>query len=149
MATLKEQIQSDLAEAMKAKDDVRKFALRLLTAAVKNAEIEARESFDDGAVLGVVQKQAKQRRESIAEYEKAGRADLVEREQSELIVLEAYLPPQVGREEIEAAARRVISETDASGPRDIGKVMPVLMGEFKGQADGKLVNEVVRGLLGT
>lgn len=147
MPTLKERIQAELAEAMRQRDETRKSALRMLTAAVKNAEIEARKPLDDAAVTAVVQKQAKQRRESIAEFTKAGRDDLVRKEEGELGVLEAYLPQQAEPAEIEAAARRVIAETGAISARDIGKVMPVLVKEFAGRADGRQINEAVRALL--
>jgi uncharacterized protein len=149
MPSLPERVQADLAEAMRARDDVRKTALRMLSAAFKNAAIEARGELSDEVALAVIQKQAKQRRESIVEFEKGGRPDLVEKEQAELTVLEAYLPQQVSREEVEAAARKLVSETGASGPRDIGKVMPPLVKQFAGRADGRLINEVVRELLGT
>jgi uncharacterized protein YqeY len=148
MSTLKERIQSELADAMRARQEVRKSALRMLIAAVKNAEIEAGHGFSDDEVVGVVQKQAKQRRESIAEFEKANRADLVAQEQGELEVLEAYLPEQATDADIEAAAQKVIEETGASSARDIGKVMPVLVKQFAGRADGRAINEIVRRLLG-
>lgn len=148
MSTLKERIQSELADAMRARQEVRKSALRMLIAAVKNAEIEAGHGFSDEEVVGVVQKQAKQRRESIAEFEKANRADLVAQEQGELEVLEAYLPEQATDADIEAAAKKVIEETGASSARDIGKVMPVLVKQFAGRADGRAINEIVRRLLG-
>ncbi|MFQ5382352.1 MAG: GatB/YqeY domain-containing protein [Dehalococcoidia bacterium] len=147
MSALSDSVQSDLASAMRARDDVRKATLRLLIAALKNAEIEARKPLDDDGVLAVIQKQAKQRKESIAEYEKAGRDDLVARESAELKVLEEYLPTGASADEIVAAAKRVIAETGAEGPRAIGKVMPVLMKEFAGRADGREVNRVVRELL--
>jgi len=148
MSVLKERIQGDLADAMRARAEIRKSALRMLIAAIKNAEIEARRPLDDDGVVGVIQKQVKQRRESIFEFEKGHRPDLVAKEQAEMEVLEAYLPAQASREDIEAAARRVVAETGASGPRDVGKVMPVLVKEFAGRADGRMINEVVRGLLG-
>ena len=148
MSTLKERIQSELADAMRARQEVRKSALRMLIAAVKNAEIEAGHGFSDDEVVGVVQRQAKQRRESIAEFEKANRADLVAQEQGELEVLEAYLPEQATDADIEAAAKKVIEETGANSARDIGKVMPVLVKQFAGRADGRAINEIVRRLLG-
>jgi uncharacterized protein YqeY len=145
---LREQIQSDLHDAMRARDEIRKSALRMLTAAIKNTDIANGRALDDEGIVSVVQKQVKQRRESIVEYEKAGRADLVAQESGEMAILEAYLPQQASREEIEAAARRVVAETGASGPRDIGKVMPALVKEFAGRADGRVINEVVRALIG-
>lgn len=148
MATLKDTIQADLADAMRNREEIRKSALRMLIAAIKNAEIDQGKPLDDDAVIAVIQKQVKQRRESIIEFEKGNRPDLVEREAAEAAILQTYLPEQASTEEIEAAARRVIAGTGASGPRDIGKVMPVLTREFAGRADGRAINEVVRSLLG-
>lgn len=148
MATLKDTIQANLADAMRDRDEVRKSTLRLLIAAIKNTEIDQGKALDDDAVVTVIQKQVKQRRESIIEFEKGNRPDLVEREAAEAAILQTYLPEQASTEEIEAAARRVIAGTGASGPRDIGKVMPVLTREFAGRADGRAINEVVRSLLG-
>lgn len=148
MSTLKEHFQTALGEAIRARDETRKTALRMLIAAVKNAEIEARNPLDDDAVISVIQKQVKQRRESIAEFEKGGRQDLVDTEKAEMDILEAYLPEQAERSEIEDAARKVIAETGASGPRDLGKVMPALVKQFAGRADGRIISEVVREQLG-
>lgn len=149
MATFKDTIQADLADAMRNREEIRKSALRMLIAAIKNAEIDQGKPLGDDAVIAVIQKQVKQRRESILEFEKGNRMDLVERERAEETVLQAYLPEQAGPEEIEAAVRKVIAETGASGPRDIGKVMPVLTRQFAGRADGRAINEVVRRLLGS
>jgi len=149
MTTLKERIQEDLHAAMRAHDETRKSTLRMLTAAVKNAEIELRGELDDAGVIQVIQKQAKQRRESVFEFRKGNREDLVAIEEAELVVLEEYLPAQAERAEVEAAARKLVAETGASGPRDIGKVMPPLVKQFAGRADGRLINEVVREILGS
>ena len=147
--TLKDTIAHDLNEAMRAKDETRKSALRMLTAALKNAEIDARgKPFGDAEAVSVIQKQVKQRRDSIDEFTKANREDLAAKERAELGILEGYLPAQASREEIEAAARRVVGETGAAGARDIGKVMPLIVKEFAGKADGRTVNEVVRAVLG-
>ena len=148
MTTLQARIQSELGDAMRARDETRKSALRMLLAAIKYAEIEARQPLDDTAIVAVVQKQVKQRRESILEFKKANRQDLVDKEEGEMAVLEVYLPQQADRSEIEAAARKLVAETGASGPRDIGKVMPPLVRQFAGRADGRLINEIVRELLG-
>jgi uncharacterized protein YqeY len=150
---LREQLTDDLKEAMRQQDDTRKRTIRSVIAAIKKAETEldasgARVSlYSDQDILGVIAKEAKQRRESIVEYQRAGRQDLVEAESAELAILEDYLPRQLSREEIEAEARQVIAEVGASGPRDIGKVMKPLIGKLRGRADGKLVNQVVRELL--
>jgi uncharacterized protein YqeY len=148
MSALRERIQEDLHAAMRARDETRKSALRMLTAAIKNADIAAGKALDEDGLIAVVQKQVKQRRESILEFEKANRTDLAAKERGEMDVLEVYLPQQATREEVEAAARALVAETGASGPREIGKVMPQLMKQFAGRADGRLVNEVVRALLG-
>ncbi|GBD22456.1 hypothetical protein HRbin29_00086 [bacterium HR29] len=148
MATLKERLQADLADALRSKDEPRKAALRMVLAAIRNAEIDQQRSLDDAGVIAVLQKQAKLRRESIAEFERGGRSDLAAKERAELELIERYLPRQASPEEIEEAARRVIAETGAAGPRDLGKVMPILMKEFAGRADGRQVNEIVRRLLG-
>ena len=148
MPTLQERIQADLGDAMRAKDEVRKSSLRMLIAALKNAQIEARKELDDAAVLAMVQRQVKQRRESIVEFRKGNREDLVAIEEAEIEVLSAYLPAQVSREEILAAARKIVAQTGASGPRDKGKVMPELTKQFGASADGRTISEVVREILG-
>ncbi len=148
MASLKERLQADLAEALRSKDELRKAALRMVLAAIRNAEIDQQRPLDDSGVIAVLQKQAKLRRESIAEFERGGRSDLAAKERAELELIEQYLPRQASPEEIEEAARRVIAETGAASPRDLGKVMPILMREFAGRADGRQVNEIVRRLLG-
>ncbi len=148
MSSLNDRIQTDLQAAMRSGDNARKSTLRMLTAAVKNAEIEARKPLEDDAILAVIQKQAKQRRESITQFREGGRVDLAEKEEVELAILDTYLPSQATPEEIEVEARAIIAETGASGPRDIGKVMPPLTRKFAGRADGRAINEVVRRLLG-
>lgn len=145
--SLKQQIASDLKDALKAGDERRKTALRLLMAAAHNAEIEAGRELDEGGLLGVISKQVKQRRESIEEFRRGNREDLVAREEAELAVLLGYLPEQMSREEIVEAARRVIAEVGAQGPGDKGKVMPVLIGQLRGRADGREINQVVTELL--
>jgi uncharacterized protein len=150
--SLREQLSNDLREAMRQQQETRKRTLRSVIAAIKQAETELdskgqRVHLEDQDILGLIAKQAKQRQESITEYQKGGRQDLVDEEQAELAILEEYLPQQLTREEIEAEARQVIEEVGASGPRDIGKVMRPLMDRLRGRADGKEVNLVVRELL--
>ena len=147
MTALGDQLQNDLKDAMRAKDDVRKGALRMLIAALKNADIEASGDLDDDGAMSVLQKEAKLRRESQEEFRKGDREDLAAKERAALDVLADYLPEAAPVEDIEAAAVKLIAETGASGPRDIGKVMPVLVKEFAGRADGRAINEVVRRLL--
>jgi hypothetical protein len=149
VSTLQEQVRESLTDAMRRQDSVRRSTLRMLIAAFKNAEIEARKPLDEAAALAVLQKQAKQRRESIAEFEKGNRQDLVAQEQGELAVLEEFLPQQAGDDELRAAAAQLVAETGAAGPRDIGKVMPLLVQRFAGRADGRRISEIVRELLGS
>jgi uncharacterized protein len=146
---LKEQLSSDLTDAMRAGDEVRKSSLRMLLSAINNAEVAGseRKSLSDEQVIQVIVKQVKQRKESIEEFGKAGRQDLVDKEAAELKVLEKYMPAQMGRDEIQAEARAVIAEVGATAPSDKGKVMSVLMKKLAGQADGKEINAVVTELL--
>jgi uncharacterized protein YqeY len=149
---LREQLMSELKDAMRERDEVRKRTIRSVIAAIKQAEtvLDAsgeRVSLDDQGVLALIAKQAKQRQESIVEFQRGGRQDLVQEEEKELTILQAYLPQQLTRDEIEAEARKIIAEVGAQGPREIGKVMKPLMANLRGRADGKLVNQVVRELL--
>lgn len=144
---LKEQLANDLKEAIRQGDEARKSAIRMVTWAVKNAEVAAGKPLEDAEVLSIIAKQVKQRRESIEEFRKGNRQDLVEKEEAELRVLQSYLPPAMSREEIAQAARRVIAQVGARGPADKGKVMPVLIRELAGRAEGREINEVVTELL--
>ena len=144
---LKERLNNDLREAMRSGDELRKSALRLALAALHNAEIEAGSELDESAVLGVLAKEAKQRRESIEEFRKGGRQDLVAHEEAQLAVIEPYLPQPMTHEEIAEAARAVIAEVGARGAGDKGKVMPVLISQLRGRADGREINAVVTELL--
>ena len=145
--SLKEQLANDLKDAIRQRDESRKIAIRMAISAIKYAEVERRVALSEADVLTIVSREAKQRRESIAEFEKADRRDLVDKEQAELDVLQTYLPAQVSRDEIAEAAREVIAEVGAGGPRDKGKVMPVLVGRLAGRAEGREINEVVTELL--
>ncbi len=145
--SLKEQLANDLKDAIRQRDDTLKTAIRLTLTAIKTSEVEKGSELDDAAVLVILGKEVKQRRESIREYEKGGRQDLVAQEQAELTVLQAYLPPQMSRDEIVQAAREVIAEVDAGGPGDKGKVMSVLVKRLAGRAEGREINEVVTEIL--
>ncbi len=144
---LQEKLMTDLREAMKSGDKIRLEVLRMVRASIKNAEIAQQKSLDDPDILGIIVKEGKQRRESIAEFKKANRQDLVDKEEAELAILLEYLPEQISREEIVATARRVIEEVEARGPGDKGKVMQKLMPQLKGKAEGREINEVVTELL--
>jgi uncharacterized protein YqeY len=149
---LREQLMDDLKEAMRQRDDVRKRGIRSVIAAMKQAETELdkngqRVSLTDGDILVLIAQQAKQRQESIDEFRRGGREDLVAEEEAELTLLKSYLPEPMSREEIEAEARQIIVEVDATGLQDMGKVMKPIMARFRGRVDGKLVNQIVRELL--
>ena len=148
MPSLRERLRDDLKTAMRARDAVRRDTIRLVEAAVKNAEIEKRGvELSDQDVQAILQRQVKQRQDSIEQYEQADRSDLADIERAEIAVIEAYLPQQMSREEIETAARATIDQLGASGPGDRGKVMGRLMSQLRGQADGATVNAVVSDLL--
>ena len=146
-ATLKEKLTEDLKQALKGGDKVRRSVIRLLMAAIKNVEIARQADLTDPDILGIIAKEVKQRRESIEAFKQGNRADLVAQEEAEMTVLEAYLPQQMTRDEIVAEVRRVIAEVGAQGPGDKGKVMPKLMPQLKGRADGREINEIVTELL--
>jgi uncharacterized protein YqeY len=145
--TLKEAIMADLKDALRARDERRKSTLRMLQSAIGYREVEVQHPLSDSEVLDVVAKQVKQHRESIAEYEKGGRQDLVKEETEELEILSSYLPEQLTRDEIAELARGAIAKTGATDVGQLGAVMKELMPQVKGRADGKVVNQVVRELL--
>lgn len=144
---LKEQLLEDMRTAMRQKDDTRKSAIRMVRAAIQNAEIEKLAPLDEGEVLAVIGKEVKQRREALEMYAQGGRQDLVDNEAKQIAILESYLPAQMSEAEIEAMARQVMAETGATGMAQMGQVMREMMGRVKGQADGSLVNEIVKKLL--
>ncbi len=146
-ASLRQKLGDDLKQAMKSGDEVKRSTIRLLMAAINNAEIARRAALEDTDILGIIAKEARQRKESIEAFKQGNRQDLVAREEAELAILEGYLPQQVTREEIVEAARRIIEEVGAQGPGDKGKVMPRIIAQLKGKADGREINEVVTELL--
>ena len=145
--SIKAQLQQDLQDAMRNKDTLRKAALRLTLAAIKNAEIEKIGELDEAEVEAILQTEVKRRRDTLVELEKAGRNDMLATEKAELDYLLPYLPQQMSREEITAAAQAVIAQVGASGPAQTGEVMKHLMANLKGKADGRLVSQVVKELL--
>jgi uncharacterized protein YqeY len=146
-AALKQKLTDDLKQAMRDRDKVKLSVIRLVMAAIQNAEIARQTTADDADILGIIAKEARQHRESIEAFRQGNRQDLVAQEEAELTVLQGYLPQQMSREEIIAEARRVIEEIGAHGPGDKGKVMPKLITQLKGRADGREINEVVTELL--
>lgn len=144
---LLQKLKEDSTQALKEGNKVRVSVLRMVIAEVSNAEIAKGHSLDDGDILSIISKQAKQHRESIEAFNKGNRTDLVDKEEAELAVLLDYLPQQLSREEIGKAAHRVIEEVGARGPGDKGKVMSKVMAQLKGKAEGHEVNAVVTELL--
>jgi uncharacterized protein len=144
---LKAQLETDLKDAMRASDDLRKRTLRMVLANIKMAEIDRGVKLDDTAVIAVLQKEMKSRRESIADAEKANRPDLAEATQAEMHVLEAYLPKGMTETELKAAAAEVIAELNATSPADMGKVIKALLAKLQGRAPGDQVSKAVRELL--
>ncbi len=146
---LRDKINADIATAMKSKEPARLSALRMLKAAMMNKGIEKAHDLDDAEVLQVVSTLVKQRRDSIDQFSRAGRTDLVDKETAEIAVLEQYLPPAVSAADIDAAVAEAIVETGAASIKDIGKVMKAVMPRLAGKnADGRAVNEAVRRKLG-
>ena len=141
---LKARLDHDMKEALRAGDRVRLGVIRMIRAAVKNAEIAAGKALDDAGVLEVLVRELKLRQESLAEYERAGRSDEVARLQREIEIVRGYLPEPLSEAEIVELARRVIAEVGAVGPQDMGKVMGRLMAEVRGRAEGGLVSRIVR-----
>ena len=142
--SLRERLTAEMQGAMKARDDLRLSAIRLVRSAVKNRDIELKHELDDREISEVIASLVKQRRESIRLFQEAGRRDLVEKEEKELAVLFSFLPPQLSRSELEELVARVIAECGAQGNKDMGKVMKSLAPHVAGRADGKTVSEVVR-----
>ena len=144
---LREKINQDLKEAMKAKDVKKRDALRLLTSAFKQIEVDERKELSDDDVIKIIQKQVKSRNDSIEQYRNADRQDLVEKEQEEIDAYEIYLPKQLSNEELENALKDIISNIGANSMKDMGKVMGSASKELAGRADGKRINECVKKLL--
>lgn len=146
--SLKVQIQEDIKSAMKAKEAFKLATLRLLSAAMKQKEVDERVELDDTAVLAIIEKLIKQRKDSISQFEKAGRQDLVDAEKNELDILAAYLPAQMSDAEIAAAIDAAIASTGAAGPKDMGKLMGMLKPQLAGKADMGKVSALVKSKLG-
>ena len=145
--TLKDRITDDMKAAMRAKDAARLLAIRGLLAAVKQREVDERIVLDDAAVVAIVDKLVKQRKDSIEQFTAGGRQDLVDKEKVELQVLESYLPARLGADEIAAEVAALVAETGASGAADMGKVMAAAKARFSGRADMGLVSAVVKAAL--
>jgi uncharacterized protein YqeY len=146
--TLKDRITEDMKAAMRAKDSARLGAIRLLQAAIKQKEVDERVTLDDAAIVAIIDKLIKQRRDSVAAFEQANRQDLADKESAEIAVLQAYLPARLSVEEVQAAVRAIVAETGASGPVDMGKVMGAAKQRLAGKADMAAVSQAVKKALG-
>lgn len=146
---LRNQINDDVKNAMRAGDAARRDALRLLTAALKQKEVDERKELADGDVVAVIDKMIKQRREAVAQFQKGGRADLAEKEEFEISVLQAYMPQALSDSEVAAAIDAAIAECGAKAPQDMGKVMGVLKAKLAGRADMSQVSTRVKSRLAT
>ena len=145
--TLKDQITEDMKSAMRAKETARLGAIRLLLAAIKQREVDERIVVDDAGVIATIEKMIKQRKDSISQFEKAGRDDLVSIEVGELTILQTYLPAQLSDAEVEAAVAAAVAATGASGPQDMGKVIGALKAQLAGKADMGKVSGLVKAAL--
>jgi hypothetical protein len=145
--TLREQINDDIKTAMKEKNNALRDALRLLSSAMKQIEVDERKELTDEDVIKIIQKQVKQRNDAMTQYRDAGREDLYEKEASEAAIFETYLPKQLTDEELEKAIRAIITETGARSMKEIGKVMGAASKALGAQADGKRINECAKKLL--
>ena len=141
---IKTQLNDSVKDAMKSGDEVRKRTVRMVLAAVKQAEVDKRIELDDLAVIGIIQKEIKNRREAVEEAQKAQRADLVADNEAEIKVLEAFLPKAMPADELQALVRAAIAESGASSPADMGKVMKLVMSKVAGRAPGDMVSQAVR-----
>ena len=145
--SLRERLNEEMKSAMKSREAERLAALRLLLASVKQREVDERVTLDDAGVIGVVEKMIKQRKDSIAQYEKAARQDLADKEKYEISVIEAYLPKRMPQQEIEAAVAEALAQSGARSPADMGKVMALLKPKLAGRADMGQVSALVKAKL--
>ncbi len=144
MSTLKDELLEDMKIAMKQKDKDRISVIRMARAAIKNVEIDKRKDLVDEEVIEVLAKEVKQRRDSIEEYARVGKDDVVQKLKEEIEILTKYLPRQLTREELETLVDEVVQDTESSSMKDMGKVMGAIMPRIKGRADGKIVSELVK-----
>ncbi|MDD2902938.1 MAG: GatB/YqeY domain-containing protein [Syntrophales bacterium] len=149
MTSLSQRLDQAFKEALRGKQAVALSTLRMLKTAVRHREVELKRQVTEEELLVLINTQAKQRREAIIEYGKAGRPDLANKEEEELSFLLSFLPPQLSQEELEEVVSRIIQEAGAAGPKDLGKVMKSAMAQLQGRADGKVVQEIVRRRLGS
>ena len=144
---LMEQLTADMKDAMKRGEKERLSVIRLVRGAIRQAEIDGKKTLSDDEIIDVLTKEVKMRRDSIEEFERGGRTDLVDKTKSEIAILIPYLPEQLSVDEVKKIVENAVAEVGATTAKDMGKVMGILMPRVKGRADGKLVNEIVRSLL--
>ncbi|WP_073087902.1 GatB/YqeY domain-containing protein [Selenomonas ruminantium] len=145
--SLKEQLTADMKEAMKNKEKERLAVIRMVRGAIRQQEIDGQKELGEEDVIAVISKEVKMRRDSIEEFQKGGREDLVAKTQAEIDVLMPYLPAQLSEDEVRELVKAAVEQTGAASPKDMGKVMGVLMPKVKGRADGKMVNNIVKSFL--
>lgn len=145
--SLKEQLTADMKEAMKNKEKERLAVIRMVRGAIRQQEIDGQKELGEEDVIAVISKEVKMRRDSMEEFQKGGREDLVEKTQAEIDVLLPYLPAQLSEDEVRELVKAAVEQTGAATPKDMGKVMGVLMPKVKGRADGKMVNNIVKSFL--
>ena len=145
--SIKDTLTNDMKEAMKAKEKDRLAVILMVRGAIKQIEIDSKKELYDEAVIGVISKEVKMRKDSVEEFKKGGREDLVAKTEAEIAVLMPYLPQQLSEDEIRSLVQAAVEQVGASSPKDMGKVMGVLMPKVKGRADGKLVNTIVKEAL--
>ncbi len=149
MATLRERLDADLKDAMRAKDEMKLTTIRAIKSAVKYKEVEAANKvLDEPAIIQVIVTQVKQRRDAAAEYKAANRADLAEKEEKEIAILQIYLPTQLSAEQLTAEIAKAIAEAGAKSVKDLGNVMKIVTPRLKGQAEGKAISDEVKAQLG-
>jgi uncharacterized protein YqeY len=147
MGKLTDQIRADMTEAMKARAAEKLSTIRMLQSAIKNEQIELGHELSDEEAMVVIRKAVKQRQDSIEQYTKGNRPELASKEAAELEVLKAYLPPELGDDELEAGLREIVASTGAASKKDMGKVMKEASARYKGRADGRKIQEIVSKLL--
>jgi len=145
--TLREELESTMHEAMRAKDEITRDTIRMVFSAIKQVEVETRQVVDDTAILSILQKEIKIRTETISELSSSDRTDLIEKAKKEISILEKFLPKQLTDEDLSAIIRKVMNDLSASNPSDIGKVMKTVLPMVKGQAQPDRVNRIVKELL--
>lgn len=145
--SLKDRLMADMKTAMKARQKEKLTVIRSMRSAIRQAEIDGKTELNDDGVISIISKELKMRQDSLAEFQKGGRDDLVAKTKEEIAVIMPYLPEQLSEDAIKALVKDAVTKTGASSPKDMGKIMKLIMPEVKGKADGKLVNSIVREML--